>query len=142
MPRFLVAKSVARTIRKERIGEATLIGVAEAAFAGIFRADHGDETFKVAVQRPGRGKSHGYRAILGLRTDHRAVFAYLWSKNEFENISEDYLGGLKLFIKAVMDMSDEMLERALDAGELIELAQQPEEGPNREEEDGESEDET
>ena len=121
--RILVSKAVSRTAHKEKISDKILSTTAKDAELGTFRADLGDETFKVDIARAGHGKSHGYRAILGVRPGHRAYFVFFWPKNEFDNINDDYLAGLKALIQGVMDMDNETLQAALGADELREIVQ-------------------
>ena len=113
MTRILVSKAVSRTVRREKLADEILSMTAKEAEYGTIRAALGDETFKVDIARQGRGKSHGYRALLGIRPGCRAYFAFLWPKNEFENISDDYLAGLKALVKGVMTWTTKHCRRLL-----------------------------
>ncbi len=120
MIRVFLTRAATRIARKERIADKALYAAAIDAASGTFRADLGDETFKVGIARVGGGKSGGYRSILGLNAG-RAVHVFLWPKNDFENINESYLAGLKTEIRTILSMDETLLQKALTAEVLREI---------------------
>ena len=62
-------------------------------------ADLGGGVVKQRVARPGAGKSGGYRTIILLRRETRAIFVYGFAKNERANIEDDELADFKKLAK-------------------------------------------
>jgi hypothetical protein len=110
--RIFALKQVDRFVRQHRISDEALVEAADQASQGIYRADLGGEVFKVDIARPGRGKSHGFRTLIGLRAAHRAVYQFAYAKNEFENVAKELLQQVKHEAQAWLNMHDSILETA------------------------------
>jgi hypothetical protein len=54
---------------------------------GLIDADLGGGLIKQRVARAGKGRSGGYRMLIGYRLKDRALFLYGFAKSEQENIS-------------------------------------------------------
>ena len=70
---------------------------------------------------PGHGKRGGARTLVAFRRDDRAFFIYGFAKNERANISQKELKALKLLAATLLGYSRAGLEKAVRAGELIEV---------------------
>ncbi len=89
---------------------------------GLVDADLGGRVYKKRVALPGRGKSGGARTILGTNLGDRWFFLFGFQKNERANIDARELAALQAVAKALLDMNDKGLERAVVEGELTEIS--------------------
>ena len=69
----------------------------------------------------GRGKSGSVRTLLAFQLDDKAFFIYGFSKNERANVSQKELKALKLLAAELLGYTNAALEKAMRAGELIEV---------------------
>ena len=93
--RIFKTKWLARFARREGIDDQSLRAAIERAEQGLIDADLGGGLIKQRVARPGRGRSGGYRMIVGYRVKNRAVFLLGFAKNERENIEDNELLSLR-----------------------------------------------
>ncbi|MHB0953252.1 MAG: type II toxin-antitoxin system RelE/ParE family toxin [Allorhizobium sp.] len=107
--------------RKERITDAMLCQAIRRAESGLIDADLGGGLIKQRVARPGAGKSGGYRTLVLFRIDHRAVFAFGFSKNDRANIGADEEAMLKKAAKLVLGLPDEAMSKEVESGRLREV---------------------
>jgi hypothetical protein len=119
--RVLKTKTFARWARKERLADRLLAGAVAEMRRGLIDADVGGGLLKKRVARPGAGKSGGYRALVASDQAERWIFVYGFAKKERENLDDAELRDLKRIAQAYLAMSEEMVSRALDAGELQEI---------------------
>jgi hypothetical protein len=73
------------------------------------------------VARPGEGKSGGYRVIVALRTEKRAVFLYGFAKSEKGNIGDAQLKTLKEIAAAWLEADESEIRAALADALLTEI---------------------
>jgi hypothetical protein len=107
--------------RKERITDVMLCEAIRRAESGLIDADLGGGLIKQRVARPGAGKSGGYRTLVLFRIDHRAVFAFGFSKNARANIGADEEAMLKKAAKLVLGLPDEAMSKEVESGRLREV---------------------
>jgi hypothetical protein len=107
--------------RKEKISDAALCEAVARAGAGLIDADLGGGLLKQRVARPGGGKSSGYRTLIFLRVETRAVFAFGFAKNDRANLDEDEEAAFKKAAKLVLAFSDEQMDAELESGRLAEV---------------------
>ncbi len=88
---------------------------------GLVDANLGGGLVKKRVARSGGGKSGGYRTLLAADFRERWVFLYGFAKNERDNVEDDELRELKRLAQSYLALSEETIERLLDAGKLIEV---------------------
>lgn len=91
------------------------------AESGLIDADLGGGLIKQRVARPGAGKSGGYRTPVLFRIDHRAVFAFGFSKNDRANIGADEEAMLKKAAKLVLGLPDGAMSKEVESGRLREV---------------------
>ena len=116
-----MTKAFARFARKAALaGESLRTAAAEVA-AGDYDADLGGGVFKQRVARPGGGKSGGFRTIILFKTGGHSFFAHGFAKNEKANVSVKELKALKQLAAVYLGLSNEEIEAAEAAGELIEV---------------------
>lgn len=107
--------------KKERITDAMLCQAIRRAENGLIDADLGGGLIKQRVARPGAGKSGGYRTLVLFRLDHRAVFAFGFSKNDRANIGPEDEAMLKKAAKLVPGLPDEAMTREVESGRMREV---------------------
>jgi hypothetical protein len=110
-----------RFARKEKISDKKLQEAVENAEKGLIDADLGGGVIKQRISRPNEGKSGGYRTIIFYQRGNRAFFVYGFAKNDQENITEDDEKAFKKSADVVLSLSDEELEKDIDAGILSEV---------------------
>ena len=88
---------------------------------GLVDGDLGAGLLKKRIARPGRGKSAGYRTLVGYHEKNRSIFFFGYSKSETENIEKDLLSELKKASKFYLSMADAKIEILLKNGELFEV---------------------
>ena len=114
-------RTFARWAHKEGLKDAVLRAAVDEMQAGLVDANLGAGLLKKRVARSGGGKSGGHRTLLATNLRDRWVFLYGFSKNERDNVDDDELRALKRIAQAYLGMEQELLDRFLDAGELMEV---------------------
>lgn len=119
--RLFKTKWFARFARKERIDDSQLTGAVREVEMGLNDGDLGTGLIKKRVSRVGAGKRGGYRTIVVYRTGTRSIFVYGFPKSAKANLSALELDGYQKLAKLYLKFSDADIEKALDAGELLEV---------------------
>jgi hypothetical protein len=117
-----VTKEFARFARKAGLADAKLFQAAQDVAAGHYDADLGGGVFKQRVAREGGGKSGGFRTIILFRVGSHSFFAHGFAKSDKANVSAKELKALKRLADVLLGFSEQQLEEAHAAGELIEVA--------------------
>ena len=116
-----ITKEFARFGRKAGLADAKLLQAAQDVAAGHYDADLGGGVFKQRVAREGGGKSGGFRTIILFRVGRHSFFAHGFAKSDKANVSAKELKALKRLADVLLGFSEEQLEVAQAAGELIEV---------------------
>jgi hypothetical protein len=119
--RIFKTKWLARFARREGIDDQSLREAIERAEQGLIDADLGGGLIKQRVARPGRGRSGGYRMIVGYRVKDRAVFLLGFAKNERENIEDNELLTLRSQAERWLVADADRLQKELELGNLQEI---------------------
>jgi hypothetical protein len=119
--RIFKTKWLARFARREGIDDQRLRAAIERAEQGLIDADLGGGLIKQRVARPGRGRSSGYRTIVGYRVKDRAVFLLGFAKNERENIEDDELLTLRSQAERWLVADTARIQKELELGNLQEI---------------------
>lgn len=119
--RIFLTRWTARFARREGMSGASLVEAVERAERGLVDADLGGCLIKMRVARSGQGRSGGFRTMLAFKSGDRAVFLYVFAKNERENIEPDELQTLRELARAWLRASDRELEAATRTGQLEEM---------------------
>jgi hypothetical protein len=119
--RIFKTKWLARFARREGIDDQSLREAIELAEQGLIDADLGGGLIKQRVARPGRGRSGGYRMIVGYRVKDRAVFLLGFAKNERENIEDNELLTLRSQAERWLVADAARLQKELELGNLQEI---------------------
>ena len=110
-----------RWASKEKLSDTGLWNAVQEIEQGLIDADLGGHVFKKRVALPGRGKSGSTRTLLAYKKDDRIFFMYGFVKNQRANIKPDELKVLKLLAGHLLGFNNKALDRAIKAGELIEV---------------------
>ena len=119
--RIFKTKWLARFARREGIADQSLRAAIERAEQGLIDADLGGGLIKQRVARPGRGRSGGYRMIVGYRIKNRAVFLLGFAKNERENIEDNELLSLREIAERWLAADDASIQKEIELGNLQEI---------------------
>jgi hypothetical protein len=119
--RIFETKVFARLCKAEGVSLSRLVQCVTEAEAGLIEADLGRGLIKQRIARAGQGKSGGLRAVLVFRKGKRAVFLYLFAKSALANISSKELEGYQKLAGIYLKLTDEQIDQALRAGQLIEI---------------------
>jgi hypothetical protein len=119
--RIFKTKWLARFARREGIDDQSLRAAIERAEQGLIDADLGGGLIKQRVARPGRGRSGGYRMIVGYRVKNRAVFLLGFAKNERENIEDNELLTLRSQAERWLVADAARIQKELELGNLQEI---------------------
>ena len=119
-------KAFARFARKARISDADLWEAANLANQGSSDADLGGGVFKLRLARAGEGKSGGFRTLLVLRIEDRAVYLYGYEKRDRANIDQRELKVLHGLAEAILGYTEIEIANRVNDGDFIEI-ERPEE---------------
>ena len=115
------AKAFAKWARGEGLGDAALAKAVSEMERGLIDAELGGPVVKKRVAFPGRGKRGSARTVVAFKQGDKAFFIYGFAKNERGNVSERELQALKLLARELLGYTATSLNKALKAGELIEI---------------------
>lgn len=119
--RIFKLKKFDKFARDEHITDESLAEAITRAESGLIDADLGGGLIKQRVARQGRGRSGGYRMIVGYRVGNRAVFLYGFPKNERDNIADDELKSWQDIGASWLNASDEDIGSNLETGKIVEV---------------------
>jgi hypothetical protein len=94
--RIFKTKWFARFARREGIADESLREAINRAERGIIDADLAGGLIKQRVARESKGRSGGYRVIVGYRTKSRAVFLFGFAKSDRGDIDARELVSLRV----------------------------------------------
>jgi hypothetical protein len=119
--RTFKTKWLARFARHEEIADESLRDAIDRAERGLIDADLGGGLIKQRVARRGKGRSGGYRMIVGYRVKDRAVFLLGFAKNERENIEDNELLSLRETAERWLAADAARIQKELELGNLEEI---------------------
>ena len=106
---------------REGISDATLVAAIDQANRGLIDADLGGGLIKQRVAREGGGKSGGYRTLVFLRHEERAIFAFGFAKSDKANLSAAELRVYKLTAKIVLALTQAQIDTEVREERLFEV---------------------
>ena len=116
-------KSFTRWAKTEKLADQQLLNAIEEMNSGLTGVDLGSGLYKKRIARKGYGKRGGYRTILALKHEERAIFMYGFAKNERDNIEEEQLKWLHKMAKKYLGLSKHQLSKLVFQGYLLEVKQ-------------------
>ena len=114
--RVFKLKRFARDAKREKVSDDALKGAVLKADAGLIHADLGGHVIK---QRVGRRGSH--RVLVYFEKGSLAFFAFIFAKGKKANITDDQVETLQAAAEILLAFSPRQLERAIEAGEIVEI---------------------
>lgn len=101
-----------RWAKSENITDDILLNVASEVAAGQVEAVLGGYLFKKRIARPGKGKSGGYRTIIGYTQTpfERIIFLYAFAKSARDNITNKEKTALSIVAKSFLLATDTEIE--------------------------------
>lgn len=108
-----------RWASKQGLTTTSLCAAVHEMSAGLYEADLGGGLLKKRIARPGQGKSGGFRTLVATKKENRWFFVFGFPKNERSNIDKDEGEALKSLAAHLLSLSDQELDKAQRAGELI-----------------------
>lgn len=114
-------KTFSRWMRKAGLTDSALRLAVGEMIQGLIDADLGGHVVKKRVALAGRGKRGGARTIVATKLTDRWFFLFGFGKNEQTSIDKDELKFFQEVAKDLLELSDEQLEVAISAGEVMEV---------------------
>ncbi len=103
------------------VTDAMLCAAAKEIEDGLVDARLGGFLIKKRVAAPGRGKSGGYRTLVGHRQADRLIFAHGFAKNETDNITKNEKAALRKLCNVYMSADDKKLFEMLEKNIILEI---------------------
>jgi hypothetical protein len=125
--RIFKTKLFDRWARNEGLNDIILLGAVDEIALGLVDAKLGGFVLKKRIALPGKGKRGGTRTLLAYQRGNKAIFIYGFAKSERANINAKELTVLKLLAGELLGYSNQKLEKAIRANELIEIKVQDDE---------------
>ena len=88
---------------------------------GLFDADLGGNLYKKRIASGSKGKSSGYRTIIGAVVGNRYFFLYAFAKSDRANINAKEKLALKELAKEFLAFDQRQLSQLVKDGELIKV---------------------
>jgi len=117
----LMTKHFAKWAAKQNIPKNELCKALEEIRAGKFEANLGGHIYKKRIRFGGRGKSGSGRTIVCYQRGDKAIYVHGFAKNEKSNLSPKELVAFKELAKVLLELTDEQVQTALQAGDFIEV---------------------
>lgn len=116
-------KAARKWVASEGIEDSALWGAAEEIICGQVEADLGGCLYKKRLPRAGKGKSGGYRTLVGYckGNSDRVVFLYGFPKSKRSNITDKEKAALSLAAESFIDATDEQVAQLIKDGSMFEL---------------------
>jgi len=121
--RIFKTKSFSQFTSKKGIDDDILIKTVHETDKGLIDANLGGGVIKKRVARKGQGKSGGFRVIICFKQGQRCFFVHGFAKSNQDNISADELSDFKDLAKLLFNLTEELLEAAIEAGEFQEITE-------------------
>ena len=116
-----VTKTFDRWMRKSRLSEERILLTALETFSGLSAVDLGSGLIKKRIAIAGRRKRSAARVIIATRKHGRYFFLHGFHKNERANLNEHELDYVRRIAKDLLDLTQQELAVAIQAGQLIEV---------------------
>lgn len=114
-------RTFARWMKREGLADRDLRDAITEMQAGLVDAQLGGGLIKKRVARTGQGKRGSYRILVASNFGERWIFIFGFAKNERSNINDEELRLMKQIAGTLLEMNEASLQKALDAGELMEI---------------------
>lgn len=119
--RIFTTKTFSKWQRKTGMGDQSLIKAIQEIQSGLVDAQLAKGLVKKRVAQSGRGKQTSARTLVATYFEDRWFFIFGFLKNEKSNITAKELQWLMSFAQQLLDLRDDELSMAIEAGELCEI---------------------
>lgn len=119
--RIFTTKTFSKWQRKTGMGDQSLIKAIQEIQSGLVDAQLAKGLVKKRVAQSGRGKQSSPRTLVATYFEDRWFFIFGFLKNEKSNITAKELQWLMSFARQLLDLRDDELSMAIEAGELCEI---------------------
>ena len=107
--------------RKERMTDTSLIEAIAQIENGLVEAHLGNGLFKKRIARVGEGKRSGYRTIIAIRQNDKAIFLFGFAKNDRSSLDTEELEELKNLAALYFALNEKQITKLVEIKELVEL---------------------
>lgn len=114
-------KAFASLTKKEVLLDDDLVEACKELSEGLFDSDLGGNVYKKRIASGNKGKSGGFRTIVGAVVGDKYFFLYVFAKSSRANISPKEKLALKELAKVFLKLSQGKLDQLVKDGELIEV---------------------
>lgn len=116
-------KDFASLTKKESLSDDDLIHACREMSDGLFEADLGGNIYKKRIASGNKGKSGGYRTIIGAAIGDKYFFLYAFAKSSRANINSKEKLALRELAKEFLEFKQDVLNKLVESGELIEIGE-------------------
>lgn len=116
-------KVFASLTKKEALSDNDLINACKEMSNGLFDADLGGNVYKKRIASDNKGKSGGFRTIVGAVIGDKYFFLYAFAKSDKANINSKEKLALKELAKEFLEFSQDELNQLIEDGELIKVGE-------------------
>jgi hypothetical protein len=120
---FYKTKVFASLTKKEALSDNDLINACKEMSNGLFDADLGGNVYKKRIASGNKGKSGGFRTIVGAVIGDKYFFLYAFAKSDKANINSKEKLALKELAKEFLEFSQDELNQLIEDGELIKVGE-------------------
>ncbi len=112
-------KDFASLTKKESLSDVDLKNACEEMSNGLFEADLGGNVYKKRIAAGNKGKSGGYRTIVGAAIGSKYFFLYVFAKKDKANINAKEKLALRELAKEFLNFTEADLKQLVLDGELL-----------------------
>jgi len=105
--------------KKAHLSDNDLIDACREMAAGLFGADLGGNVYKKRIALKDKGKSSGYRTIIGANIGDKYFFLYVFAKKAKANINAREKLALKELAKEYLGFTQDEITQLVEDGELL-----------------------
>ena len=119
--RVIKLKSFSRWADNEGLTDKALWNAMREMEQGLNDANLGGNVYKKRIAIKGQGKRSGVRTLVATRFKDSVFYMYGFSKKERANLSKKELKALKMLAEQLLGYSGKGIDKAIVAGEFIEV---------------------
>lgn len=116
-------KEFSSLTKKESLSDNDLILACEEISNGLYEADLGGHTYKKRIASGNKGKSGGFRTIIGAVIGDKYFFLYAFAKSSRANINSKEKTALKELAKEFLGFNQDELDGLVEFEELIKVGE-------------------
>lgn len=110
-----IPRDVSRRAKRLGIEDRILVAAIARIEADHTDANLGNGLIKQRIERPGKGKSGGARAIIFYKYQQYTVFLHIFAKNEKSNLTQAELTTYRTLAKALAGLTPQDIQKLLES---------------------------